>query len=177
MNNFVILSGCSGGGKSTLLEALGKRGYCVVEEPGRRIVSEQLASGGSALPWDNMQGFAQRAIELSLNDRAQMHSATDWVFFDRGLIDALFALDSCTAYSSIEQVAAKNRFHHKVFLTPPWPEIFVTDNERRQHMSESVEEYKRLLSGYPKVGYEPIILPKVAVEDRVNFLLRELARE
>jgi len=177
MNNFVILSGCSGGGKSTLLEALRLRGHCVVDEPGRRIVSQELASGGSALPWGNMKAFAQRAIELSLNDRAQMHRASCWVFFDRGLIDALFALDSCTACSSIEQVAAENRFHHKVFLTPPWPEIFVTDNERRQHMSESVEEYKRLLYGYPKLGYEAFISPKNTVEERVNFVLRELARE
>jgi predicted ATPase len=37
MNRFVVISGCSGGGKSTLLAELGRRGHAVVEEPGRRI--------------------------------------------------------------------------------------------------------------------------------------------
>ena len=45
----VVISGCSGGGKSTLLAELGARGYAVFEEPGRAIVKEQLVSGGDAL--------------------------------------------------------------------------------------------------------------------------------
>ena len=43
MNRFVVISGCSSGGKSTLVVELGRRGYAVVEEPGRRIVKEELA--------------------------------------------------------------------------------------------------------------------------------------
>jgi AAA domain len=41
VNRFVVISGCSGGGKSTLLIELGRRGYATVEEPGRRIVKEE----------------------------------------------------------------------------------------------------------------------------------------
>ena len=41
MNRFIILSGCSGGGKSTLLAELARRGFATVEEPGRRIVIEE----------------------------------------------------------------------------------------------------------------------------------------
>lgn len=57
MNPFVIISGCSGGGKSTLLAELQRRGYPVIEEPGRRIVEEQLGTGGHALPWLDMPAF------------------------------------------------------------------------------------------------------------------------
>ncbi|MCL2892590.1 AAA family ATPase [Brenneria tiliae] len=46
MNHFVIISGCSGGGKSTLLTELKRRGHAVVEEPGRRIIQEETRSGG-----------------------------------------------------------------------------------------------------------------------------------
>ncbi|WP_410012764.1 AAA family ATPase [Sodalis sp. C49] len=35
MNRLIVISGCSGGGKSTLLAELKRRGYTVVEEPGR----------------------------------------------------------------------------------------------------------------------------------------------
>ncbi|WP_207234152.1 AAA family ATPase [Pseudomonas aeruginosa] len=41
MNYFVAISGCSGGGKSTLLAELKLRGHAVVEEPGRRIIQEE----------------------------------------------------------------------------------------------------------------------------------------
>jgi RNase adaptor protein for sRNA GlmZ degradation len=37
IDRFVVISGCSGGGKSALLEELGRQGYPTVEEPGRRI--------------------------------------------------------------------------------------------------------------------------------------------
>ncbi|MGE8398258.1 MAG: AAA family ATPase, partial [Comamonas sp.] len=33
MNPFVLISGCSGGGKSTLLSELQNRGYTVIQEP------------------------------------------------------------------------------------------------------------------------------------------------
>lgn len=56
----VVLSGCSGGGKSTLLSALGRRGWVVVPEPGRRIVEEEQRGDGRALPWVDLAAFAMR---------------------------------------------------------------------------------------------------------------------
>src|SRR6516164_5896191 len=92
MEKFVTISGCSGGGKSTLLAELGRRGYLTVEEPGRRIVRQELEDDGRALPWVDPIAFARRAIELSLMDRATTEVSSSWVFFDRGLIDAAAAL-------------------------------------------------------------------------------------
>ena len=51
-HKFVVLSGCSGAGKSSLLSELGRRGFPIYEEPGRQVVKEQLYIGGDALPWD-----------------------------------------------------------------------------------------------------------------------------
>jgi predicted ATPase len=50
MDRFVVISGCSGGGKSTLLAELGRRGHSTVEEPGRRIVAQELQQGGKSSP-------------------------------------------------------------------------------------------------------------------------------
>ncbi len=55
-DKLVVISGCSGGGKSTLLAELARRGHAVVEEPGRRIVAQELARGGPALPWGRRGG-------------------------------------------------------------------------------------------------------------------------
>jgi predicted ATPase len=65
MEQFVVISGCSGGGKSTLLAELGRRGHSIVEEPGRRIIKQELQDGGAALPWIDAAAFARRAIAMA----------------------------------------------------------------------------------------------------------------
>jgi predicted ATPase len=65
-NRFVVISGCSGGGKSTLLNELGRRGYATVGEPGRRIIKQELRGEGFALPWVDEIAFARRAPLHSL---------------------------------------------------------------------------------------------------------------
>jgi predicted ATPase len=85
VGRFVVISGCSGGGKSTLLIELARRGHAVVDEPGRRIVKEELRGDGSALPWVDGAGFARRAIGVALADRDTASRLGGWVFFDRGI--------------------------------------------------------------------------------------------
>jgi predicted ATPase len=126
---FVVISGCSSGGKSMLLTELGRRGYITVEEPGRRIVKEELACDGFALPRVNGAAFAQRAIALALADRAAVKRNGSWVFFDRGLIDAAAALQHLTGEPALNTVGRTHRYHSRVFLVPPRPEIYVTDGE------------------------------------------------
>ena len=123
MDRFVVISGCSSGGKSTLIAELGKRRYAVVDEPGRRIDKEELARGGSALPWVDGVAFARRAMEIALADRAAAGSLDGWVFFDRGLIDAAAALEHLTGKPVLTSLGQANRYHRRVFLAPPWPEI------------------------------------------------------
>lgn len=171
MDRFIIISGCSGGGKSTLLEELRLRGYATIAEPGRRIVAEELATGGVALPWIDLVAFARRAIDVSLSDYAAAMNLKGPVFFDRGLLDAVAAFE----HASGERIELDlPRFNSTVFLTPPWPEIYVNDDERRHDMTAALEEYERLLSSYPTLGYDTVLLPKVRIEERADFLLSHL---
>lgn len=171
----VILSGCSGGGKSTLLAELHRRGFEIVEEPGRRIVAEELRAEGKALPWVDLEAFARRAIEMAYRDQARMVGVTGGVFFDRGLIDAAVALAHATGRDLADILGARARFHRQVFLTPPWPEIHRTDGQRQQELEEGIGEYHRLLDAYGRLGYDPIILPKVDVGARADFVLATLS--
>jgi predicted ATPase len=174
LENFVTISGCSGGGKSTLLVELARRGYATVEEPGRRIVTEELAGEGSALPWVDAVAFARRVVELSLADRAAAMGSTDWVFFDRGLIDAAVALEQATGEAAVEALGRVHRCHRRMFMTPPWPEIYVHDHERRHGLAEAMAEYDRLARAYPSLGYEVNVLPKVGAAERADFVLSVL---
>ncbi|MBG6119358.1 putative ATPase [Sphingobium sp. JAI105] len=172
--NFVVISGCSGGGKSTLLAELARRGFAVVEEPGRRVIAEEQPSSGTALPWIDLAAFARRAIDLSLRDRDEASGQDGWVFFDRGLIDAAIALEHASGEPAIKAYGSAHRYHRHVFLTPPWPRIYVHDAERRHDLDAAIAEYDRLLAVYPSLGYDVTILPKVSVVDWADFLLSAL---
>lgn len=175
MDRFVIISGCSGGGKSTLLAELAQRGHAVVEEPGRRIVSAELDSGGSALPWIDPAAFARRAIAMAHADYEAAAALRGWVFFDRGLIDAAAALQYLTGEPALAAFTRTRRYHPSVFLAPPWPQIFVTDAERRHGFDTAIAEYSRLLEVYPSLGYEVLLLPKIGVAERADYLLAALS--
>jgi predicted ATPase len=171
----IVLSGCSGGGKSTLLAELERRGFAVVPEPGRRIVEEEQRGDGLALPWVDLSAFAKRAIDLASEDRRRMVDEPSCVFFDRGLVDAAVALEYATGSSAKDLLASYDRYHQSVFLTPPWPEIYVTDEQRQQNFAEAIAEYDRLLIAYRELGYDTFILPKVGVGDRADFVLCNLS--
>ncbi len=174
MERFVVVSGCSGGGKSTLLAELGRRGHSVVEEPGRRIVRQELQDGGSALPWIDAAAFARRAVAMALEDRASAAVLNGWVFFDRGLVDAAAALQHLTGDPALAALGQEHRYHRRVFLAPPWPEIYATDPERRHGIEAAEAEYSRLLEAYPALGYDVSILPKAGVSERADFIERAL---
>ena len=101
--------------------------------------------------------------------------ATGWVFFDRSLIDAAAALEHLTGEPALTSFGQAHRYHHRVFLAPPWPEIYVTDSERRHGLDEATTEYHRLLDVYPSLGYAVPILPKVSAPKRADFVRHNLA--
>lgn len=175
MPPFVIISGCSGGGKTTLLAELQRRGYAVIEEPGQRIVREEMRSGGDAVPWENMAAFLRRAMALSVDDytRAIRH-APSWVFFDRGLIDAAAAFQALTDEPVLAALAPRYRYHSRVFLVPPWPEIYVQNSERRHSRDAAMAEFERLQEVYPTLGYAVSLLPKASVSERADVVLNTL---
>jgi predicted ATPase len=173
----IMISGCSGGGKSTLLEALSRLGHTTVPEPGRRIVAEELRGDGKALPWVNLHAFAERAIQMAKSDLAAAESAQGFVFFDRGLVDAAVACEFAGGTPYRVLLAGSRPYARCVFLAPPWPEIYATDPERRHGLDDAVAEYERLLRAYAELGYETCELPKRPVADRVDFVLRSLGIE
>ena len=175
MDRFVIISGCSGGGKSTLIGELARRGHATMPEPGRRIVRQELEGDGAALPWVDALAFTRRAIAMARADLAAAEAQrARWVFFDRSLVDAAAALEHLIGTPAAETLNPRPAYHRRVFLTPPWPEIYRTDDERRHGLEAAVPEYECLLQIYPRLGFEVVLAPKMGVEARADFVLRAL---
>ncbi|GHC66821.1 AAA family ATPase [Limoniibacter endophyticus] len=169
----IVLSGCSGGGKSTILDALRNKGFPTIDEPGRRIVRHEMKQGGKSLPWDDPEAFARAAIDLAIEDHEAARAQGGVVFFDRSLIDAASFLRVVTGEESTSLIE-RYPYARSVFLTPPWQEIYVTDAERKHGFDDAIAEYERLVRDYSALGYEPIILPKTGVRERVDFILDAL---
>ena len=171
---WLVISGCSGGGKSTLLAELARRGHRVVDEPGRRIVADEMGRGGSALPWVDPMAFARRAVDLARADREAIRAMPGWTFFDRGLIDAAVALEHLTG-EPVAQTLGPDRYGSRVFLTLPWPAIYIRDAERRDGFDEAVAEYERLAASYPRLGYKVILLPHASASRRADLVVEVVA--
>lgn len=166
---FVMISGCSGGGKSTLLVELARRGFSIVEEPGRRIIAESRLGDGATLPWVDAAAFGRRALEMSVAD---FKAAAGLTFFDRGIVDAAVAITARGnpyPHSHVESLR-----YDCVFLAPPWPEIFVNDDDRRHSLEKALSDYERVRQAYIDAGYDPVLLPRDTVGARADFILRLL---
>jgi predicted ATPase len=173
---FIVLSGCSGGGKSSLLAELGRRGYAIYEEPGRQVVKEQLVIGGDALPWDNADLFLELTISRSIHHLVEAARSDKIAFFDRGIVDQVngYRARGIEIPKHLLGAVEHFRYHDTVFVVPPWREIFANDAERRHSFEESVAMYDALVGTYEHFGYRPIVIPKKDVATRADFVLAQL---
>lgn len=167
---FVMISGMSGGGKSTLIGELGRRGYAVVEEPGRRILAEARAGAGNAVSCGDAIAFGQRALTMSVEDHEAAQGLT---FFDRGVVDAAVAITARGGERPVDAIA-RYRYDH-VFLAPPWPEIYENDADRLHSLDKALRDYERIRLAYVDAMYDPVLLPRSTVAARADFVLANLS--
>ncbi len=173
---FVMISGCSGGGKSTLLAALRSRGVAVQPEPGRQIVREQLFIGGDALPWADVESFVRLVVSRAMNQLAEAAVHEGFTVFDRGLVDAFawFRTSGRAVPPPLAEAVRRLRYADTVFMAPPWRAIFHEDAERRHGFTEAEAEYHGLVEAYQALGYSLIELPRVDVDTRLRFVMERL---
>ena len=171
-----VVTGPPGSGKTTLIDALAAEGVQVSAEVGRRIIRDQVAIGGTALPWGDERAFADLMIveEVAAHAAALMRSGL--VVLDRGVPDVLafLAVSGLPIPPAFDAAARAHRYSSRVFLAPYWAEIFRTDPERPgpAALAERTEAVMRdIYEGY---GYELVALPCVSVAERVAFVRARL---
>ena len=171
-DKFIVITGGPGSGKSTLIDELALAGFAVAPESGRQVIKEQVAAGGSALPWADRRLFADTMLARDIETYRSLETAAGLVFFDRGILDVLGYLTLCglPVPSHMTAAAARYRYHPRVFIAPPWPDIFTQDDERKQTLDEAERTYRVMARTYSDAGYELVELPRVSVEERARFV-------
>jgi predicted ATPase len=168
-----VITGGPGSGKTSLIEALARLGISSMPEAGRAIIRDQVAIGGEALPWSNRDAFAELMLSWEMRSYRDALRINGTVIFDRGIPDVVGYLRLCglPIPSHIVRAAQTFRYHHRVFVAPPWPEIFAHDSERKQSFDEARATHAAMIETYTGLGYELIQLPLNSVEERVQFVL------
>lgn len=176
-SRFFVITGGPGSGKTTLLDALEKAGYKRSVEAGRAVIQQQLSTAGNALPWADRIQFAELMLahEIRSYEQALQTQTHGSVFFDRGVPDVLgyVRLIGETTPEHMKKAAAKFRYNPRVFIAPPWPEIFRPDEERKQDFGEAVRTYHAMVATYSELGYELVEIPRGTVSERLEFLLEK----
>lgn len=168
-----VLTGGPGSGKSTLIEALRTSGYVCLNEGGRGIIQDQVAIGGRGVPWHDAALFAELMLSWDMRSYRIAEQLVGPVFFDRGVVDvaAYFRLIGLSPPKHVERAVEVFRYNPRVFIAPPWPEIYAQDRERKQDFEEAVRTHEAMVATYNECGYELIQLPRETVEDRLQFVL------
>jgi predicted ATPase len=170
--NFYVLSGAMGAGKSAVLSRLTELGILCVPEPARQILAEQRSIKGMGVPEKSPDLFTMLMLSRSLHNYSAHCSETETVFFDRGIPDMiayarLFRLDE-TPYANAAQ---EFRYNPNVFYFPAWESIYTTDSERKMSFEDASAFGSVVKSIYAECGYHPLDVPRLTVEERVQFIL------
>jgi predicted ATPase len=170
--NFYVITGGPGVGKTTLLDAMEKEGFSVVPEVARKVIKEQQEMGGNALPWGDTGLYTKLMLKGSVESYIENAENENIIFFDRGILDTICYSDMIGNGISAEMDEyAKKLYNKRVFILPPWFEIYATDSERKQDWEEAEMTYHKMKIIYEKYGYDTIDVPRDSVRNRVSFVL------
>ncbi|WP_228728579.1 AAA family ATPase [Chryseobacterium endalhagicum] len=180
-DQFYIITGGPGVGKTTLLDEFSRNGFLTVEEEARRIIKEQVSIDGDGLPWRNKELYAQLMFEASVKtyQKIKAETASGIVFFDRGLLDTICYMDmeNIPVVQEKERIIREIMYSKNVFILPPWKDIYENDTERKQDWNEAVFTFKKMKETYLKYGYMVIEVPKDTVQKRCTFILDRIQRD
>ena len=170
-DNFIVITGGPGAGKSTILDGLSKLGYEFVGETARTIIKDRISRGLSPRP--NPDEFARQIFDIDFKNYIDNINASQPLFFDRSFLDSAAMLFEATRTEtlSVTEILNTYRFRKSVFIAPPWKEIYQNDSERDQSYKDSVEIYKMLYKWYDLNDYTLIQIPKSDIDSRIHFIL------
>ena len=165
-----VLTGSPGSGKTTLLQALQSELITCFEEVFRVLFLQAKDRGVDSPFQDEPLALSEKIIKGRVAD---FHAAavSKIHLYDRGIHDAIAYLDRIQVEVPKHFIEiGQSHIYDKVFILPPWQEIFANDQERIEKFEETEAIHNELIRTYTAYGMPPIVVPKLSVEKRVSFL-------
>ncbi|MCR9279436.1 MAG: AAA family ATPase [Pseudomonadaceae bacterium] len=171
----VVLTGGPGSGKSTVLQVLRGAGYSVRHDAARHIIGERKQQGLPARP--DPADFAREILEREIESfKAPDETPAEApIFYERGVADAAAFLLAAGAHSLEAANELVGRYpYDKVFLFPPWEEIYVTDDERDHSFEHAVSVYESTRRWYLTHYPDLLEMPLADAGARAEYILDQL---
>ena len=172
----VVITGGPGTGKTTIIDKLIEKGHTCFPEISRQITLEAKKQGIEQLFLEKPLLFSELLLEGRKDqfNQAQQQLANT-VFIDRGIPDILAYMHYIgDSYPAFFDLACKEYRYTKVFVLPPWEEIYESDEARYENYDQAKLIYTHLQETYNNYGYQLIVVPKGTVEERVEFILKKV---
>lgn len=172
----VVIIGGPGTGKTTIIEGLLAKGFCCYPEISREVTLEAKKQGIEQLFLENPLLFSELLLE---GRKKQFYNAQkephDIVFLDRGIPDVLAYMHYIgDSYPAFFDHVSKAHEYSKVFVLPPWEDIYESDEARYENFEQAKLIFNHLLETYQNYGYQLIEVPRAKVEERVQYILSQL---
>lgn len=176
-NEIIVLIGGPSSGKSTLINALTTKGYTCLPEISREIINKAQKEGIDQLFLEQPLLFSEMLLEGRKKQFLEAKEHSDKiVFIDRGLPDVLAYMHYIgDTYPTAFTEACESHLYTKVFMLPPWEEIYVSDKERYESYEQALEIHEHLKQTYTNFGYKIVEVPKDTVEKRAAFILNKIS--
>ena len=171
----ILLIGGPSSGKTTLINHLEKEGHICYPEISREIILQAREEGAEFLFLENPMLFSERLLAGRIKQYENAILESNSVFIDRGIPDVVAYMDFIGDTYPEEFIEACLKYKYdKIFLLPPWEEIYQSDSERYENFDQAVKIQEHLVDTYKKYGYELIEVPKDTVENRILYILDKI---
>ncbi len=176
----IVITGSPSTGKTSVIEKLESLGYSCLHEVIREMTLESKRENETIrfksnpiISVSDPEAFNSSILKARIQQYQSIrHTKEALFFFDRGIPDVLAYMDCFKQTYTINFTeACKNHPYDLILLMPPWKEIYATDNERFETYEESLLIHECLYNRYQQLGYEPTLVPKLSINERVNFIL------
>lgn len=173
----IVIIGGPGTGKTTIIDGLVENGYCCYPEISRQVTAQAQLQGIEQLFLENPLLFSELLLEGRKKQFLDAHQEPhNIVFLDRGIPDVLAYMHYIgDSYPSFFDSACKEHIYSKIFILPPWEDIYVSDQERYENFEQAQLIHDHLVETYEKYGYELIEVPKDTVDKRILFILEQIS--
>jgi len=169
----IVIAGGPGSGKTSLIYLLEKMGYKCMHEISREVTKKAQDEGIDQLFLNNPILFSELLLEGRINQFNEIDSSKNSIiFYDRGLPDIIAYMNYVKQdYPEKFDEACFNYQYDKIFILPPWPDIYLQDNERYETFKEAEELFDYLIDGYQKYKYDLHEIPFGTLEERAQFII------
>ena len=170
-----VITGGPGSGKTSVINALKAKGFPTFPETARQIIKD-----GGIAPILNSNPLQQasffRKIIRTRIDHFNSAPEGQASFFDRGIPDSL-AFSRFMGLRDPEVLVnaiRKYRYNPRVFILPPWKEIYLRDNERQESFVEASRLFDLTRAVYLESGYELTELSFSSIEKRLAVIMNAI---